>query len=78
MNVTVRWLGPSRELIAESQYGSFNANNRTVYTVTVINLTSSSEGIYTCEVENSIGISTVNFTLLMFGEGLLHYSITYI
>ena len=77
MNVTIRWLGPSRELIPQSQYGSFNANNRTVYTVTVINLTSSSEGVYTCEVENSIGISTVNFTLLMFGEGLLHYCITY-
>ena len=76
MNVTVRWLGPSRELIPQSQYGIFNANNSTVYTVTVKNLTSSSEGVYTCEVENGIGISTVNFTLLMFGEGL-HYCITY-
>ena len=64
-------IGPSRELIPESQYGSFNTNNRTVYTVTVINLTSSSEGVYTCEVENSIGISTVNFTLFVIGELLV-------
>ena len=75
MDVAVQWLGPSRELIPDSQYGSFNAaNNHTVYTVTVANLTSSSEGVYTCEVENSIGTSAVNFTLLMFGETLLYYS----
>ena len=72
MDVTVRWLGPSRELIPQSQYGSFNANNRTVYTVTVINLTSSSEGVYTCEVENSIGISTINFMLFAVGELSTH------
>ena len=71
MDVTVQWLGPSRNLIPDSQYSSFNTSNGTVYTVDLITLTPSSGGVYTCEVENSIGISIVNFTLLVIGEALL-------
>jgi hypothetical protein len=77
MDVTIRWLEPSRDLIPNSQYSSINADNQTVYTVTLINLTPSSEGVYTCEVENSVGISTVNFTLIVVGEALvlLYYTV---
>jgi hypothetical protein len=53
-------------LIPDSQYSNFNANNRTVFTVTVA--TPSTEGVYTCEVENSVGTSAVNFTLIVIGE----------
>ncbi len=68
LDVTVRWLGPSRDLIPDSQYSSFN---HTVYTVTVTTLTPSSKGVYTCEVENSVGTSTLNFTLTVIGETII-------
>ena len=78
MDVTVRWLEPSGDVIPDSQYSSFNTSNGTVYTVDLITLTPSSGGVYTCEIENSIGISIVNFTLLVIGEALLqlYYSNT--
>ena len=69
MDITsIRWLRPSRDVIPHTQYSSINTTNGTVYTVT---LTPSSGGIYTCEVENSIGTSNINFTLIVIGESLL-------
>lgn len=72
MDVTVRWLGPSGDLIPESQcqYSSFSNGSVHVLTLTV---TPSSGGVYRCEVENSIGASSVNFTLLVIGEALINY-----
>ena len=68
MDVTVQWLGPSGDVVPDSQYSIFNTSTGTVYTVNLITLSSSSGGVYTCEVENSIGISIVNFTLLVIGQ----------
>ena len=68
MDVTIRWLGPSGDVVADSQYSSFNISNGTVYIVNLMTLTPSSGGVYTCEIENSIGTSNVNFTLLVIGE----------
>ena len=74
MDVTVRWLGPSGNLIPENQcqYSSFNTSNGSVYVLT-LTVTPSSGGVYRCEVENSIGASSVNFTLLVIGEALINY-----
>ena len=77
MDITIRWLGPSGDLIPDSQYSGFNTSTGTVYTVNLITLTSSSGGVYICEVENSIGISIVNFTLLVIGEALLQLLFKY-
>ena len=71
-DVDIRWLEPSGALIPDSQYNSFNTSYGRVYTVT---FTPSSGGVYTCEVENSVGTSSVNFTLLVIGEALYTRSI---
>ena len=67
--ITVRWLNPSGGVIPSSQYSmSGEVTGSVVYGVTLPDLTETSEGVYTCEVNNSIGTSTQTFHIVVTGQ----------
>ena len=66
--ITVRWLDPSDSLIDRVQYNEVDNNGSTVYELTLPSLGENDGGVYTCVVQNHIGISTQTFELFITGR----------